>query len=288
MEEIIVRPGVGVLHGLVNAGFVAGSEGVVIIDTMNSPADGREISAFMRKHTPSASVTAVINTHHHSDHVFGNQVFGAPVIASETCRQVMADNLVNEWSPERLGEWRRAIGGDRLQGLRITLPTFTYSRGCNLHLGKLPGGGEARVEALSTGGHAPGHSIVLVPEYGIVFGGDLFFVGRYPFARQAHTPTWIAALERIKRMAPEVLVPGHGPVCDGAMALREADRHIAYLRETRGQVEAMLDQGLTRDEILARASEFPKAAEAGYERLHVPNLGAIVAEVEAARRAGGQ
>jgi cyclase len=287
VEELIIRSGVGVLHGRVNAGFVAGSESAVVIDTMNSPADGREIAAFMRRHT-AAPVMAVLNTHHHADHTWGNQVFGAPVIATETCRQVMAENLTNEWTEARLAEWRRTIGEDRLQGLRITLPSVTFARGVNLHLGRCPDGRPARVEALATGGHAPGHSMALLPEHGVLFTGDLFFVGRYPFARQAHTPTWIAALERVKKIAPAVLVPGHGPVCDGARAIAEADRHIAYLQESREQVDRLLDQGLDREAILARADEFPRYPGDGYERLHRPNLAAFISEAEAARRTGGQ
>lgn len=287
MEEIVIRPGIGVLHGRVNAGFVAGSEAAVVIDTMNSPADGREVLALLRRHT-AAPVMAVLNTHHHSDHTWGNQVFGAPVIATETCRQVMAENLTNEWTDARLVEWRRSLGEDRLRDLRITMPTITYSRGVNLHLGRSPDGPAARVEALATGGHAPGHSMVLLPEHGVLFAGDLLFVGRYPFARQAHTATWIAALERIRRIAPEVLVPGHGPVCDRARALAEADRHISYLQGSREQVDRLLDQGWDRDAILARAAEFPRYPGEGYERLHAANLAAFVNEAEAARRPDGR
>ncbi len=287
MDEIIVRPGIGALHGRVNAGFIAGEESVVIVDTMYSPADGRDIAAFVGKHT-TAPVLAVVNTHQHADHTFGNQVFGAPVVASEACRKRMADNLQSSWSPAELRNFRQTLG-ERLEGLRIVLPSVTFASGLTLHVGKAAGSGAAaqdrRIDIRLTAGHTPGHSMVFVPDQGVLFGGDLFFVGRYPFVRQAHTPSWVAALEHIKRLGPEVLVPGHGPVCDAAETLRQCDHHISYFRETRGKCEDMLARGLGRDEILARAGEFPRFAAEGYERMHQLNVGVILDEVQSEAQA---
>ena len=156
MEQILVQPWLGVLHGRVNASFVAGRDAVAIIDTMHSPADARDIASWARQHS-AAPVGMVVNTHHHADHCFGNQVFGAPVVASEICRRIMAGNLDNEWAPDRLAGWQQAAGGPGLAGLRITLPTITFARGCNLFLGACPGGGpELRLELLHTGGPSPG------------------------------------------------------------------------------------------------------------------------------------
>lgn len=280
MEEILVAPGIGVLHGRVNAGFIAGQEAVVIVDTMYSPADGRDIAAFTSKHT-AAPTLAVVNTHQHADHVFGNQVFGAPVVASEECRRRMVENLSSSWSPAELRNYRQSLG-ERLEGLRIVIPSVTFATGLSLHVGSVGGADTAdrRIDVRHTGGHSPGHSTVYVPDAGVLFGGDLFFVGRYPFVRQGHTPAWIAALETIKRLAPAVLVPGHGPVCDAAEAQRQADHHIGYFRQTRAMCEEMLRRGLSRDEILARAGEFPRFAEEGYERMHQLNVGAILDEVQ--------
>jgi cyclase len=279
MEEIIIGPGIGVMHGLVNAGFVAGSDGVLIIDTMYSPADGREIEAFARRHS-TAPFRAVLNTHHHADHTFGNQVFATQVIASEECRRRMVDNLRGAWSHPELQGLRQSLG-DRLDGLQITVPSITFAQGLSLFVGQIGGqaGGQGRVDFRVRGGHTPGSSTVFLPEQGVMFSGDLFFVGRYPFVRHADTLAWVDALRRIKEVAPATLVPGHGPVCDTKAMAREADRMIEYFLATRGTAEAMLSEGLTRDEIVARAPEFPRAAAEGYERLHAANVGYIVDEV---------
>jgi glyoxylase-like metal-dependent hydrolase (beta-lactamase superfamily II) len=277
VEEIIVAPGIGVMHSRVNAGFVAGQDLALVIDTMNSPADGRDIAAFVARNTP-ARVLAVVNTHNHADHTFGNQVFGVPVMASEGCRRIMQDNLATTWSPAAIQAVQDS-GGERLRGMRITLPDITFRYGVTIHLGAAPpgtGGNGGRTDRVAivehTGGHSPGHSIVRIPDAGVIFGGDLFFVGRYPFVRQAYTPHWITALRRIKDLAPAILVPGHGPVCDTARMITEADRQIAYFVETKQQIADLASKGLGRDEILARAAEFPRAAEEGYDRLHRLNL----------------
>src|SRR5258708_23488400 len=66
-----------------NTGFVTGPQGVISID---SCATRRCTQAYL---DAIASVTrppvrAVVNTHHHGDHTFGNCLFpGAPIIAHE-------------------------------------------------------------------------------------------------------------------------------------------------------------------------------------------------------------
>lgn len=283
MQEILISPGIGVMHSRVNAGFVAGEDLTLVIDTMNSPADGRDIASFVARNT-AGRIVGVLNTHNHADHTFGNQVFGAPVIASEGCRRLMSEALSAAWSPAAIKTAQEASGGERLAGLQITLPHITFRHGLTLHLGGIPGsdGGQSERTVIveHTGGHSPGHSIVRVPDAGVIFGGDLFFVGRYPFVRQAYTPHWITALLRIKDLAPQVLVPGHGPVCDGAKAANEADRHIAYFLDTRKQLCEYAARGLSRDEIMARADEFPRAADEGYERLHKVNLETLYKECQ--------
>jgi cyclase len=288
MQEMLIAPGIGVMHSRVNAGFVAGNDLALVIDTMNSPADGRDIAAFVARNT-AARIVGVLNTHNHADHTFGNQVFDAPVFASEGCRRLMHESLSAAWSPAAIKAAQEAPGGERLAGLTVTLPQVTFRHGLTLHLGGIPGGnggsisagrGERTVIIEHTGGHSPGHSIVRVPDAGVVFGGDLFFVGRYPFVRQAYTPHWITALLRIKDLAPQVLVPGHGPICDAAQAAAEADRHIAYFLDTKRQLCDYAARGLSRDEILARADEFPRAADEGYERLHKVNLETLYKECQ--------
>ena len=54
--------------------LLEGEDGVIIIDTMESPATAREVLAQFRRLT-SKPVVAIILTHFHFDHVNGLEVF---------------------------------------------------------------------------------------------------------------------------------------------------------------------------------------------------------------------
>src|SRR3954454_21777634 len=57
-----------------NIGVVLGGDDVMVIDTRSTHVQGREILADLRQLT-NASVTHVVDSHGHFDHVNGNHVF---------------------------------------------------------------------------------------------------------------------------------------------------------------------------------------------------------------------
>jgi glyoxylase-like metal-dependent hydrolase (beta-lactamase superfamily II) len=60
--------------------------------------------------------------------------------------------------------------------------------------------------------HAGGDSVLHLPFEGIVFAGDIVFVGTHPFIGHAEPQALLDALQAIERMRPKVIVPGHGPL----------------------------------------------------------------------------
>lgn len=73
--------------------------------------------------------------------------------------------------------------------------------------------------------HAPGDSIMLVRDYGVLFGGDVLYGGRIPFLDSPETDItrWLVGLEYI---------PGHGTLSANARQVVEATRdYILYVRE---------------------------------------------------------
>src|SRR6478735_9854661 len=69
-----------------NAGVIVGDEGVMVIDTLTAPMHAKRFIAAVRKVTDKP-FRHVINTHHHADHVNGNQYFmPAEIVAHPYCR----------------------------------------------------------------------------------------------------------------------------------------------------------------------------------------------------------
>ena len=67
-----------------NAGFVVTTEGVMVINTANSPFHGREILYEIRKRTEQP-VRYVVNTDAHGDVMLGNEVFVSfPMVGKAT------------------------------------------------------------------------------------------------------------------------------------------------------------------------------------------------------------
>ena len=65
---------VAINFGLANCIMIEGEEGVIIIDTMESPEAAREVLAEFRRIT-AKPIVAIILTHFHADHVNGMEVF---------------------------------------------------------------------------------------------------------------------------------------------------------------------------------------------------------------------
>ncbi|HEY2168977.1 MAG TPA: MBL fold metallo-hydrolase [Candidatus Angelobacter sp.] len=61
-----------------NAGFIIGSNGVVVVDTFEDVAPARDLLAEIRKIT-NLPIRFVVNTHYHLDHTGGNAVLPKPV-----------------------------------------------------------------------------------------------------------------------------------------------------------------------------------------------------------------
>jgi len=76
--------------------------------------------------------------------------------------------------------------------------------------------------------HTPGDAIVWLPDVRVVFAADVAFIGVTPVMWAGPVGNWLAALDRIAALEPEVVVPGHGPVC-GLAELEAVARYWRWL-----------------------------------------------------------
>jgi cyclase len=120
--------------------------------------------------------------------------------------------------------------------------------------------------------HQMGDTIVHLPKERVVFAGDVIFRQCMPMGWTGTYEKWFEALDLIIWLDPDVIVPGHGPLCgiEGAMEMK------AYLEHVREESQRYFEQGLT-------ALEASKRIDLGtYGAWHAPAR--LFANVERAYR----
>ena len=88
--------------------------------------------------------------------------------------------------------------------------------------------------------HAPGDSIMLVRNYGVLFSGDVIYEGRIPFLDSPETDTanWLRGLDYLTALQPRPrhVIPGHGNASsDIAGAVTATRTYIEYVRDAMQQ-----------------------------------------------------
>ena len=78
-----------------NVGLVRTAEGAIVVDTTSCAAD--MLGLLDAVGVPAAEVCQVINTHSHSDHTWGNQLFRRSILSHHLCRETMRANLQGPW-----------------------------------------------------------------------------------------------------------------------------------------------------------------------------------------------
>ena len=168
----------------------------------------------------------------------------------------------SSWRLRRPGRWRRSR--ERCEpydfaGIELTPPTTLFDERLELDLDGV------RVELLYVGpAHTPGDVIVHLPAQRVVFAGDVLFRLCTPIGWEGTFANWIAALDRIVALEPEVVVPGHGPLC-GVEGPREMKAYLA-VRARRG-ARASSTRGLPVLEAARRIDLGPYAGWTEPERL---------------------
>jgi glyoxylase-like metal-dependent hydrolase (beta-lactamase superfamily II) len=189
------------------AGFVITNDGVVVINTTNSPNHSSELLYEIRQRT-DLPVTTVINTDARGDHMLGNEVFvdqRADIISSAAAQAAMERyhlELLQRLSESGEDVFRLS---DRMRGIHFSLPNRTFDQSLTLHVG----GVEFRLERLGQG-PSPGDFVVYLPASRVLFMGDLYENGVIPSLAPSELPAWMDILRRAEQLPADVYVPGHG------------------------------------------------------------------------------
>jgi glyoxylase-like metal-dependent hydrolase (beta-lactamase superfamily II) len=237
----------------VSVGLVVGSDGVAVIDTRASAAQGRALADDIGRLVPGSPLRWVVNTHLHFDHVFGNiAMAGATIHAHENAAAGLEASAARtreliradpELDPEQPAITAAVL--DDVLKTELRLPDAVFSSVSTIDLG------DRLLELMYPGrGHTDGDIVVSVPDAGVVFAGDLVEESGPPaFGPDSFPLDWPGSLDLLVGVLTgrTVVVPGHGACVD--MGFVEAQR--ADVTDVAHLIRSLHEQGLSVDAALA-------------------------------------
>ncbi len=223
----------GVTAGGPHSGFIVAGDHLLIIDSLMLPSQASDFQAQIAKVT-SKRPTFLVNSHHHQDHVSGNQFFSPPA-------QVIAHSYVRHWMLEN-GE--AAVQGmarsiPEASQIRITPPSVTFDEKLTLHLDGV------EVQLMYFGpAHTFGDIVVYLPQQKVLYAVDVGVTKMVPFLVDGHSAGWISLLDKVQELDVDVVVPGHGFLGDKSDLANLRD----YLAELRRQVKDRFENGMDEEQ----------------------------------------
>lgn len=235
-------------EGRPNAGFIVTPQGVVVIDALASPAEGRALLRTIRTITP-APVRWLVLTHHHPDHTFGAIVFkraGATVIAHPD-RQMLA---AMDGDDALASDWTGVMGLREMQGFAFAdTPDIAVTGDTTFTIG-----GRAIEVFHPAAAHTAGDLVVWLPADHVMFAGDLLIEDGVTLVVDGSSAALLQALDRLDQLHPMTVVPGHGRIPEDAHALIARTR--CSTRALRTRIWQALRDGTRMSRVLA---SFPPA-----------------------------
>jgi cyclase len=286
-----LRGGVYALFGRGgNIGFYVGSDAVVVVD-----AQFKDLGPGIIKKIQSVTdkpIRYLVNTHHHGDHVGGNDSFRpiSVIIAHDNVRKRMlgspADILRdyparleaarkdgNEQQAKALSdqiEWARSVKVEE-----IPAPVVTFDSELRIHVG-----GETIQVWHTPPAHTDGDAVVYFEKANVVHMGDLLFNKVVPVidTRGGGSPKgYRDALDKVVARIPAsaIVIAGHGEVTDVA-GLRPERQYIVDIIAVAKAAKAA---GKTKEQFVAEVDLPAYKDWSGYPARFKGNCGAAFDEL---------
>ncbi len=214
VETVIVDPYLTVhLGGGGNSIVLTSEDGTtaLVVDTkMGSAAKN------LKESVKAAGIT-IVDTHSHSDHSAGNDLYpNATIIAGAYDRE----------------QWESDSSGSRAPDVMLKPGEETTLR---------IGGETVRVRNMGRA-HTMNDTVVYLETRGLLVTGDLVFLGTHPALSEkfgTSVDLWLAALDRLGTLYDiKTLVPGHGPMSD-KNALAVMKEYFVSMKDAVGSREKL-------------------------------------------------
>jgi len=275
-----------------NIGFFVGPDAVVVVDSQFkdiAPGIVQQIRAVTDK-----PIKYLVNTHHHGDHVGGNEVFRefAVIIAQDNVRKRMLaspQDILRDY-PARLEEAKKkgdAAGAKyyaeqiewagKVKVEEIAAPVLTFDSQLRIHVG-----GETIGVWHTPPAHTDGDSVVYFEKANVLHMGDVFFNQVVPFIDIEGGGSVLGYLSAIDAVIARVpgnvtIIPGHGEVTDvaGLKAFRQ------YIADILSSARAAKVAGKSKDEFLRTVDLPAYKGYRGYDTRFKDNAAAAYDEAPA-------
>ncbi len=185
------------------------TECLVFIDSGHYPQMAKEVRE-KAEECLGLPTKYLILTHHHDDHIWGNQEFeDCEIIASKAVLDLLKIRLADE-KFLKIIENMKNENPERYGDLRIILPTKTFINEYQIEDDNI------RIQIYQTDGHSEGSSFVLIPEERVLIAGDLLFSQMFPYFGDptADVYKWIDCYNKMLELSPKIVIPGHGDIVD--------------------------------------------------------------------------
>lgn len=225
-----------------NSTIILTQEGVVLIDTGQSPRDSHAVAAAVKKLT-SQPVRFVIHTEPHPDHIMGDFVFSPPALVIAHDGATASIKKSESFGPARIerdmaksAEMRAAF-----KDFRLVLPHIEYRDKMTLNVG------ERTFELYYLKNvHSEADTAIWLPKERVLFTAASVGVKRFGNHRPfVSIPDTLSAIAMMKGLNPEVVIPGHGD--PGSVKILD-DMEKYYQRLMEG-VATMVKAGKSLEEI---------------------------------------
>ncbi|MGD9092145.1 MAG: MBL fold metallo-hydrolase [Anaerolineales bacterium] len=197
-----------------SVGVITTRNASVLVDAGNNPRLARKIKTeLIRNGLPP--VTGIIYTHHHWDHTYGACEFNVQVTAHTKCKAILLEEAKKPWGPEYLSQEiklnpklyvgytakERAIRN--WDAFHIVVPDEVFEKDKTIMIDNIT------IKLTHVGGeHAEDSIVVKVPQEGVMFLGDCYYVPPLHLRKSGSRPS-VDMLKKLNDDAYHLYIEGH-------------------------------------------------------------------------------